>query len=334
MNLTECVKSATFVSKLITKYTYVMKILDKSTCVKLLLGCASIGCVLLSAACSSGSGSSEPDTPNPPVVAKVPIRLNVGMKSNTRVTDTAFEQGDKVGLFVVNYSGSTAGTLQASGNHADNVAFTYDSQWKPATTIYWKDEKTPADFYLYYPYGSISSVEAHPFSVKADQSTLANYKASEFLYGKSTKVAPTSEAVTIQAAHLMSCAVIKLAAGSGFTDEGLAAAEVSVKLNGCKLEASINLKDGSLTATGEAATITPLKEENQYRALVVPQQVKADNFITVTVDGRDYNLKKDFTFVSKTRHTFTVTLSKTSNGINVNVSDWADDETDQGGTAE
>ena len=55
----------------------------------------------------------------------------------------------------------------------------------PDTPVYWKDETTPADFYCYYPYmQTVSDVTAVPFSVKADQSTLENYKASELLWGK------------------------------------------------------------------------------------------------------------------------------------------------------
>lgn len=287
--------------------------------------------------CSSSGGSGEPDTPvtpDPPKVEKIPIRLSVGMQSATRVVDTAFEGGDKVGLFVVNYNGSTAGTLQSSGNHVNNMAFSYDGQWNPATPIYWKDESTPADFYLYYPYATVSNVEAHTFSVKTDQSALENYKASEFLYGKSSKIAPTAQAVMVQAAHLMSCAIVKVVAGNGFTAESLAAAAVSVKLNGCKPDAAINLRDGSLTASGTPTAITMLKEENQYRALVVPQTVNADNFITVTIDGSEFNLSKEFTYKSKTRHTFTVTVQRLNSGINVGVTDWTDDETDQGGVAE
>jgi hypothetical protein len=57
----------------------------------------------------------------------------------------------------------------------------------------------------------------------------------------------------------------------------------------------------------------------------------------VNVDGRDYQLKKaaNFTaFEAGKKHKFTVTLSKTSNGVNVNITKWEDDGIDYGGTAE
>ena len=40
------------------------------------------------------------------------------------------------------------------------------------------------------------------------------------------------------------------------------------------------------------------------------------------------------TSICPRRHKFTVTLSKTSNGINVTIGQWEDDGTDNGGTAE
>lgn len=289
--------------------------------------------VALLGSCSSGS-EEEPLPPTPPVDKKIPITLNCSVTANTRVTDTGYDSGDKTGLYVVNYDNGTAGTLANSGNHVNNICFTYNGTWTPTSPIYWKDETTPADFYCYYPYGTPTDVTAHAFSVKTDQSTPDAYKASEFLYGKATKVAPTEKAVNIMTAHLFSCAVIKVAAGNGFTEESLAAANVSVKLNGCKTSATINLRDGSVTATGDANTITPLKEEKQYKALIVPQAINADNFITVTIDGREYNLKKEFTFVSGKRYQFTATVSKTSNGINVGINPWDDDDKDYGGSAE
>ena len=59
--------------------------------------------------------------------------------------------------------------------------------------------------------------------------------------------------------------------------------------------------------------------------------------ITVNVDGRDFNLPKSSqfsAFEAGKEHKFTVTLSKTSNGVNVNINKWEDDGIDYGGTAE
>lgn len=301
---------------------------------KFILCLATVACFCSS--CSSGASGDDPipPQPDPPTPVRIPISLNLGVTAASRVSDTGYEKGDRIGLFVVNYSGGNAGTLAPNGNHVDNMCFTYDGTWTPATPIYWTDDTTPADFYCYYPYNSNVQLTAHPFSVQNDQRTPDAYKNSEFLYGKATKVSPTSNAVNIMTRHLFSCAVIQVAPGPGFTQESLDAADVQVRLNGVKTQAKINLKDGSVTADGEPSSIQPLLDGKQYKALVVPQTAKADNFITVTIDGRDYHLKKEFTFVSGKRHQFTVTVKRTGNGINVGIDDWIDDGTDHGGTAE
>ena len=293
--------------------------------------------ILLLSACSSGGDDvpePTPTPPKPPIEKKIPINLNCGVSS--RVTDVSYESGDKVGLYVVNYDGENAGTLQVNGNHASNVAFSYDgSKWTSSTSLYWKDDQTKADFYVYYPYGNVTTVTEHPFSVKKDQSLSSSYQASEFLYGVSKNIAPVESAVNVTTYHLMSNAVVKLVAGEGFSEAELESDNVSVSINGLKIDSKINLRTGEVVATGEAHVITPLNIDGTYKALVVPQVVSAEDFITIEIDGQMYKMvKDDFTFVSGKRHSFTVTVSKKEGGINVNIADWEDDGIDNGGTAE
>lgn len=285
--------------------------------------------------CSSG-GDEQPEVPNPPTTAtKLPIKISTTV-GDTRVTDYAFEAGDKIGLYVVNRNADgSEKDLQAQGNHVDNMRFTYNGTWTPDAPVYWLDDKTHADFYLYYPYtATVGDVTAMPFSVNADQSTEAAYKASDLLVGSAKNIAPTESAVSITARHVLSQMAITLVPGNGFTEESLAAADVSVRINGIKTEAAVNLATATVTATGKASTVTPLYADGAYKALIVPQSVPQGNLVTITVDGRDFNLPKAFTFEGGKRHKFTVTLSKTSNGINVTIGQWEDDGTDNGGTAE
>ena len=284
--------------------------------------------------CSGGSDDSEPTpTPNPPVSQKTEIKISPSVKE-TRATDYGFESGDCIGLYVVNYSGSTPGNLATSGNHVDNMRFKYTGEWTPDSPIFWADDKTHADFYLYYPYAKVESVKAHPFAVRSDQSTETAYKASDLMVGKTLDVVPSSAATVIPVNHVMSRIQIYLEAGNGFTQESLSKSDVSVKVNGVKCNSTVDISTGVVTPTGDATSVVPLFANNAYKALIVPQTVVSDNLITVNVDGRDYNLKKEFTFESSKSHKFTVTVSKTSNGVNVNINPWTDDGTDNGGVAE
>lgn len=85
---------------------------------------AIVGSMLLALTACSGGGSELDPTPSPTPSAKVPISISTSI---SRATDLAFETGDQIGLFVVNHKadGSVA-TLQTTGNHVDNMKFTYD----------------------------------------------------------------------------------------------------------------------------------------------------------------------------------------------------------------
>lgn len=290
---------------------------------------AALVCLL---SCSSGDGNGEP-TPTPPDPIRIPI--NISMDVWTRVTDTAYESGDQAGIYVVNYQGTSPDVLQPSGNYVDNMRFSYTDKWMSDSEIYWKDETTKADFYCYYPFGTPSDIAAYPFSVKADQSRLVDYKASEFLWGKASGISPTSKAVPIITNRSMSNILVYVAPGKGFTEESLAATTKTVRICNVKASATIDLRTGVATATGEASEIVPYDEGDYYRALLVPQAVAdGSNLITITVDGVDYTLAQGFTFKANTQHKFTVTVNKASGGVDIGVGDWEIDDTDHGGAAE
>ena len=287
-------------------------------------------------ACSSEYGGDSP-IPSLNPSEKLPISISTSLTS--RATDDAFETGDNIGLFVVNRNDNgSAVPLKTTINYINNCKYTYQGTWATAVPTYWKDNTTHADFYLYYPYTStIANIEAMPWSVKTDQSNLSDYKAGDLLIGKTLNVAPSEAAVKIDAKHIMSQMVITLTPGNGFTSSSLATANISVKVNQLKTAATVNLATSDVTVTGKEADIIPLKENDHYKALIIPQTVNDGNLITVNVDGRDFNLPKapNFqAFAPGKRYNFTITLSKTSNGVNVNITKWEDDGIDYGGTAE
>lgn len=277
--------------------------------------------------------STDPTNPAIPTPEKLEIKISPSVVES-RATDSEFENCDCVGLFVVNYSGANPGTLAAYGNQVDNMRFAYLGKWCPLYPVYWADETTHADFYLYYPYSSVGSTSAYPFNVRADQSTADAYKESDFMVGSATDVAPTANPIEIPATHVMSHIVVNLRPGDGFTEESLASAAVSVKINGVKCASTIDIATGAITPTGSPTTVTPLFENKAYKAVIVPQTVDECNLITVTVDTLEFNYKTAFTFKDANTHNLNVTLNKTSNGVNININPWNEDGIDYGGTAE
>lgn len=279
--------------------------------------------------CSKGSEGIVPD-PVPPSIEskKIPISISTQI---TRATDTDFERDDKVGLYVVNYNGSTSGTLVSSGNHVDNMRFTYSGSWTPDQEIYWKDESTKADFYIYYPYTSgISNIAALPVSVLTNQTTEENYKASDFLWGKTAGIAPTKNAVSMMVKHLMSNIIIKLVPGDGYSVDDLATAKIEIC--GLKTNATVNLTNGEITATGISADITPINETTQYRALVIPQNVTGIDLVRIKIGDNTYLLNQTINLLPNRQYTSTITINRSSQGINIGIGEWEEDDMDYGGT--
>ena len=283
---------------------------------KLLNKCLYIAVVnIFLLACSSGAENGVDDEPTPPQPEKPTVRIPIGISTSiTRVTETAFESGDQIGLYVVNRNDDgSQNDLKPSGNYVDNIRYTYSyNTWTPDETVYWKDDKTCADFYLYYPYQA-AHVNENPvvFKVEADQSNVNSYKNSDVIIGSTLNVAPSQTTVYIASKHVMSqvSANIDLATG--------------------KVEPIMNYDGESLTMT----PMTPYKDGNVYRAIVVPQQVAQTNLINVNVDGRDFVFSKAFDFVSGKSYTFNVTLAKKSSGLNATITGWDSDGVDYGGTA-
>ncbi len=260
------------------------------------------------------------------LVDRLPIKISL---EKSRANDTAFESGDQVGLYVVNYNGSTAGTLTSTENHINNACFTLSTDWRAEEELYWKDASTKADFYAYYPYGNPTDVSAYPFSVNTDQSAEADYWASDFLWGKRSGVAPTKNAVTITTEHLLSNALVCIKAGEGYSAAELAAADIEVKICNIKNSATINLATGVATAIGNTTEITPWNTGAHYRAMIVPQTVSSDtNLVSVKINGKEYTFATDITFTAGTQHKIEVTISAPSNGLvaNFSIKEWSLDD--------
>ena len=242
----------------------------------------------------------------------------------TRVNDNGFCNGDVMGVYIVDYEGNNPGTLQNSGNRGDNVRHTFDEaayKWNSAYDIYWKDPKTPIDVYGYYPFGQPTDVTKYEYEIQKDQSkaaeegALGGYEASDFLWGKAEKVAPTENVIRLPMRHRMSSAKVTLIEGEGFEANEWASLEKSVLVRNTKRNAFINLQNGEVTATGEVSVtgIIPYKKDDAFRAITVPQTLSAGTILfSITVDGTPYTFKKEeaFTYISGKMHNFSIKVDK------------------------
>ena len=242
----------------------------------------------------------------------------------TRVNDGGFCDGDGMGIYIVDYKAGTPGTLQQSGNRADNVCYTYDEanrKWNSDYDVYWKDFHTHIDVYGYYPYAQSVNIDNYTFNVQRDQSTatadgkMGGYEASDFLWGKLSDVAPTSAALRLLLRHRMSSACVKLLKGEGFTESEWEGIDKTVLATNLARKASINMTDGTVKVAGDVETSAtiPSQVNNEWRAIVVPQTVPAGTTLfSITIGGAPYKFAKNeaFTYVSGKMMKFNIRVDK------------------------
>ena len=255
---------------------------------------------------------------------KVSIYSDIFQQPATKVTTDGFCSADEVGVYIVNYNGETPGTLKVEDNQADNVRFSYNDagEWVSDYDVYYKDNDTQVDFYGYYPYADPSSIEAYPFEVARDQSKgkehgqMAPYEASDFLWAKTTKVTPTASKVILTFRHKMSSARVRFSQGTGWADAAeYAAVTKEVLVTNTIRKSTINLATGEVTPEGDAPLtgIVPMKDYDEFRAIVVPQIVLAGKtLLTITVDGvpRHFTTDEDTEYVPGKITTFDLSISK------------------------
>lgn len=255
---------------------------------------------------------------------KIELAGDIEQVPVTRVNDNGFVDGDEMGVYIVDYNGANPGTLQVSGNHADNVGHTFDEEankWISAYDIYWKDKHTKVDIYGYYPFSSPESIDAYNFTVQRDQSKategseMGGYEASDFLWGKAAGVAPTSSVIRLSMRHRMANARVTLVEGAGFDEGEWARTEKGVLMPNLIRTATINLNEGTVTASGDVektATI-PSRINDEWRAIVVPQTVKAGTTLfNITIGGVSYKFDKneDITYTAGKMSNFAIRVDK------------------------
>ena len=306
--------------------------------------------LLFTQACSFEEITVKPDLPQEGTY-KVQIYADIHQQPATKVTTDGFCTGDEVGVYLVNYDGDTPGTLKLEDNQADNIRFTYNESgdWVSEYDIFYKDNETNVDFYGYYPYAEPTSIEAYPFEVARDQSKgvehghMAAYEASDFLWANTKNVTPTASKVILTFRHQMSSARIRFSQGTGWDDAAeYAAVTKEVLVTSTIRKSTINLATGVVTPEGDAPLtgIIPMKDYDEFRAIVVPQTVPAgQTLLTLTIDGRPRHYVRDVDteYVPGKITTYDLSLSKKPNTgeyevelTGVNITAWEADNVSHG----
>lgn len=264
------------------------------------------------AGCSSEEGSEGIDSN----VMQFQVSYPGEQTPSTRVTDTAFESGDRVGLFL-----TTANELlESSGNYVNNAPLTNNgSLWNTDKPIYWNNGSY--DAYAYYPYRTeVGSVDDYDFSVATDQRG-EGYAASDFLFAQAKGLTASASPVQLQFAHRMSRILLQLVKSSDY--EGELPDEAEVMLHNTVPSATIDLKVGVVTRNvyGQRQSIRCKSLGNhRYSAIVVPQRI--DNrmpLVEVVMKGVSYLYESKFLFKPGVQHMVQLVISKNPDQLKIEI---------------
>ena len=242
--------------------------------------------LLLFTGCDKDSG--EPVSGNPSQREMRFAFLHPG--SAARATDTGFESGDCVSLFLK----ESSRPLEIAGNRITNECLTYDgSDWSFRMPFYW--DKGVYDAIAIYPYiDEIYSVTDLGFEVSADQR--AGLGENDLMYASVSNLEASDKPVSMIFRHMLSKLTVRLVKGEDY--EGELPQSATVLVHNTVTRSTVDLEAGVATreSKADASTVTACKTgASTYAAILIPQRI--DNRLPlIEVLAGDVSLVYESTF--------------------------------------
>ena len=145
---------------------------------------------LLAAGAIILAGCNKNNTVEPPV-SDLAVRISPVI---TKVTDTNFENGDKVGVSIVT----------SEQQNAVNQMLPFDGEVFTGELKWYSEANTASTVSAYYPY----SAEGVPTSFKVAADQRNGLSSSDFIAGVKQGVTPTSSAIVLPFKHLLTKLVL------------------------------------------------------------------------------------------------------------------------------
>lgn len=250
----------------------------------------------------------------------------------TKATDTAFEVGDAVNVYV--FKGDGFSGINTWQPWITNAKFTKtQSGFSSEQAYYWYEGEEKGIVIGLYPYNATHTAEALiangvTFCVKSDQSTHAGYTASDLMTAFKSDVTPTAEKVTLEFDHLLSKLIIDI-------DNQTAADIKEVYIDGVKGNLNYSFSTGVVTTGGEGTIkagelSTATAGYTDTHILIIPPQTAAPSIAITTTNGKQYtyDASEQIEFrMGKVRHLMvTLTENSISTEFDAIVNDWSADE--------
>ena len=273
------------------------------------------------AACSNDESDSNKVDSN---IISLSAQIGGGMRASSSddLQNTQFKSGAEI--FVEAYKTGVTDTY-TTGNYT-----TTDAAGTMSGTLYYPTDNSNIGICAYYP-SSVKSSSTE-FSVQATQNE-AGYQASDLMYAtKLTNLSRgTTHALTFN--HALAKVIVNITNGDGVTADDITANVTAVKINNTVAKAKLTISGGAITATKDDATdasdINIFGTGANSEGIIIPQEVAAGTFITVTYNGRDYTYSLDAakTFSAGTVYTYSFTLNAAGISLSTtSITNWTSGE--------
>lgn len=236
-----------------------------------------------------------------------------------KASDTAFEEGDAIGLF------------------ADDPVYVYNARLNftggalsPEEPVYWGDGQLleqPTYFYAYYPFNPEMDNRSGRFAVAEDQRTHEAFTGSDFMVARAQS-SPADGAVQLNFVHAFTKIVFTI--DNQTADGGKVAA---LTLGNVRLDAEVEAGETYVWAywqeggSVKAASVTNADGEPAW-AVIIPPQDATPVILVEMEDGRQFtfNTESSVYFGQSKRYNATVVIDDTTVGADFTsgITDWID----------
>ena len=248
----------------------------------------------------------------------------------SRATDTSFDPRDAIGISMYADEALTS-AVNVQYVTEDGSAFTSQN---PVTWGMAGGAAT-ADFVGVYPYKA-DAVANGIYKITLSTEKGASLSENDVMYAKNTSDVGEKN-VNLNFSHKLVKVVMQI-----YDENGNGISGAQVKINNQQTTATLNLADGTVTATGNADQELQFASNSsitgQYQTIVMPSEAMQGRIITITYNGNDYPCPVDaYVFEIGKRIAFSATIN--SNGavspgqstqVSADVTDWDDKEEESG----
>lgn len=280
--------------------------------------------VLMMAACSSNETEAPANTGEIRLYTEVAPMQTRAANVAIDLQDTQFAAGTDISVMVTdNYNLTTDVTMTYPLQ-----TYTADGAGGLTTSVkqFYPASGNSVDICAYHPWDAQSTAT---FSVKADQRSTANYRASDLMWAKLTSITKDTPAANrvLRFDHLFSKVIIKLIKGNGVTQDEIDHAKITLGNNDLVMSGTFASDNGSFSAetpgTGNILIATDAGTA-EHAVVVVPQNMSGKP-LTVELGGgkKSYEIPAATIFEAGMKYTYTITVNKAELVVTTEITDWS-----------